>query len=430
MPEPAPVMRFLAGNCLVLAACQCAGAETIRLNEVLAHAPAGWLELANPTDQSVDLAGWEIRAISASAALAWTFGPDSAIGPSDFWLLPEALTGLHLPVNGGRIELRAADGALADALEYGSQLPRESVGRNAAGWVLLAEPSPGHANGTAAPLGQLAEVRLNEWCLGVTPQGGWLELHNRGPLPASLASAELAQFTPGLTNRFRFAPLSFIEPFGWQVLSAKADSPAAPDNVGFALQAGAGALILRGPGGEIIDQVTLDPLRGGFTTGRLPDGAEFVGVLSLATPDAANQSEFDTDGDGMPDGWEARFGLNPASAGDPALDPDGDGLDNVGEFLAGRNPLADDAPLPVTTELLADGRLRLSFTAAAGLSYSVLAGPSPEALSELFIPFIADGPARAVEVTDRPDATRFYKIVAPARATVPPAAPVPGISRR
>lgn len=422
-------MRFLAGNILALAACQCAGAETVRLNEVLAHAPAGWLELANLTDQPVDLAGWEIRVTSATAALAWTFGPDSALGPGDFWLLPEALTGLHLPVTGGRIQLHAADGTVADALDYGPQLPRESVGRSAAGWVLQAEPSPGHANGAAASLGLFTEVRLNEWSLGVTPQPGWLELHNRGHLPANLANAELAQSIPGLTNRFRFAPLSFIEPFGWQVLSAKTGSPAAPDNVGFALQVG-GPLSLRGPDGETIDQVSLAPLRGGFTTGRMPDGAEFVAVLSVATPGAANQSEFDTDGDGMPDGWESRFGLDPASPGDPALDPDGDGLDNVAEFLAGRNPLAADAPMAVTTELLADGRLRLSFTAAAGLSYSVLAGTSPGALSELFIPFIADGPARTVEVTDRPESARFYRIVSPARATSPAPGLVPGISRR
>ena len=33
----------------------------------------------------------------------------------------------------------------------------------------------------------------------------------------------------------------------------------------------------------------------------------------------------DTDNDGMPDGWEVNYGLNPNSASDGSADPDGDG---------------------------------------------------------------------------------------------------------
>jgi len=45
----------------------------------------------------------------------------------------------------------------------------------------------------------------------------------------------------------------------------------------------------------------------------------------------------DTDGDGMPDGWEVANGLNPL-VNDAALDPDGDGLTNLQEYLLGTNP--------------------------------------------------------------------------------------------
>lgn len=46
----------------------------------------------------------------------------------------------------------------------------------------------------------------------------------------------------------------------------------------------------------------------------------------------------DTDGDGMPDEWERRFGLNPRDPADGAADKDNDGYTNVEEYLNGTNP--------------------------------------------------------------------------------------------
>jgi len=45
-------------------------------------------------------------------------------------------------------------------------------------------------------------------------------------------------------------------------------------------------------------------------------------------------TSLDTDGDGMPDGWEAKNGLNPTNARDASADSDGDGVTNLGEYLA------------------------------------------------------------------------------------------------
>jgi clumping factor A len=49
----------------------------------------------------------------------------------------------------------------------------------------------------------------------------------------------------------------------------------------------------------------------------------------------------DSDGDGMPDWWEVRYGLNPL-VNDAAGNLDGDELTNLQEYLAGRNPVLDD----------------------------------------------------------------------------------------
>jgi hypothetical protein len=49
----------------------------------------------------------------------------------------------------------------------------------------------------------------------------------------------------------------------------------------------------------------------------------------------------DTDGDGMPDWWEVKYGLN-RLVNDATGNPDGDDLTNLQEYLAGRNPALDD----------------------------------------------------------------------------------------
>jgi hypothetical protein len=55
----------------------------------------------------------------------------------------------------------------------------------------------------------------------------------------------------------------------------------------------------------------------------------------------ANKST-DTDGDGLPDTWERRYGLNPNDAADATEDTDGDGLDNRTELRTHTAPTRAD----------------------------------------------------------------------------------------
>ena len=52
----------------------------------------------------------------------------------------------------------------------------------------------------------------------------------------------------------------------------------------------------------------------------------------------------DLDGDGMPNGWEIRYGLDPRDPSDADLDSDGDGLTNLREYRLGRSPRAGARP--------------------------------------------------------------------------------------
>ena len=49
-------------------------------------------------------------------------------------------------------------------------------------------------------------------------------------------------------------------------------------------------------------------------------------------------TNFDSDGDGMPDWWEKKYGLNPFDTSDAQIDSDGDGFSNLEEYHAGTDP--------------------------------------------------------------------------------------------
>lgn len=74
--------------------------------------------------------------------------------------------------------------------------------------------------------------------------------------------------------------------------------------------------------------------------------------------DLAFSSEFlDSDGDGLPDWWEAQFGLNPNEAND--ADTDGDGETDLAEFRSRTNPLDPSSVVRSARALNISTRLRV-----------------------------------------------------------------------
>jgi hypothetical protein len=73
----------------------------------------------------------------------------------------------------------------------------------------------------------------------------------------------------------------------------------------------------------------------------LSDGAEDVNRNGQQDPGELNACEEDTDGDGMPDGWEVAYDLDPFHD-DTNEDPDNDGLANIEEYQIRTNPKNSD----------------------------------------------------------------------------------------
>ena len=73
---------------------------------------------------------------------------------------------------------------------------------------------------------------------------------------------------------------------------------------------------------------------------------------------------FSTQGDGIPDWWKRKYGLDPNStavANGPSGDPDGDGRSNLTEYLFGTNPKMADAGALITESRDSSKRMTLTF---------------------------------------------------------------------
>jgi hypothetical protein len=90
------------------------------------------------------------------------------------------------------------------------------------------------------------------------------------------------------------------------------------------------------PRRDAVDLRVLESVRTGkptFKAGIIDSPADVGGW-----PEYRGTPDVDTDGDGMPDWWEKKYGLDPNDPSDAAQDRDGDGYTNLEEYLNGTDP--------------------------------------------------------------------------------------------
>jgi hypothetical protein len=122
----------------------------------------------------------------------------------------------------------------------------------------------------------------------------------------------------------------------------------------------------------------------------------------------------DTDGDGVPDTWEARYGFNPTNATDAIADADADGLNNRAEYAAGTNPNDISSTLRLRLSKT-NACFEASFQTASNKTYTIqysdtLTHPGWAKLAD----FAAKPTAgRAVAIDCAVRASRFYRLITP-----------------
>src|SRR5262249_61032886 len=108
----------------------------------------------------------------------------------------------------------------------------------------------------------------------------------------------------------------------------------APDAYGSVVEHGGAARLRR----DAVERRIVEMVRKGTVTDQQRQGIVTDPGQVGGYPEYRGEPVKDSDGDGMPDEWELKYGLNPNDPSDAAKDKDGDGYTNLEEYLNGTDP--------------------------------------------------------------------------------------------
>jgi hypothetical protein len=279
--------------------------QAVVINEILADNRNAWfagentpdvIELYNSGAQPMDLSGMGLTDDPASP-YQFAFPPGTALGGGQYLVLvadtgsgTNFYTGFKLDKDGGSLSLFAAPaggGAVLDAVSYGPQLTDFSIGRLADGSWGLTQPTFGGPN-LAVPVGDVHQLRLNEWLAASLVRDNFVELYNGDALPVNLGGCYLSEVPDTWPARFQVAPLSFIPARGEVVFIADGNAQNGPRHLNFSLAPEWGTLGLFAPDLTWLDRVLYGPQTAEVSMGRSPNGGSTLAFFSTPTPGSGN----------------------------------------------------------------------------------------------------------------------------------------------
>ncbi len=327
------------------------------------------------------------------------------------------ITATPLPDEGGSLRLETVEGRLLDRVDFGPQVVDRPVFRRDDAWFLALEGPTATPPFSASVLADGSTLRINEWMASGGSSLDFIELYNPDPLPASLSRWVLTDDPSirGATNRNLPTP-SFIGGRGFvrfRMEGSEATSPGT--SLAFRLNALGETLRLVGEYGGVVDSVDYTVQDEGVSEGLFPDGSSTrVRFPARSTPGSPNASPYpDTDGDGMPDAWEAAHGLRSDLASDALEDPDGDGASNRDEHRAGTDPRQATSVLRVKVVQDSTGAWKVLFQAQADRNYTVQGCDALGAPWSGFQDIPAGVPREVAVPLPVEAAQRFYRVIIP-----------------
>lgn len=269
---------------------------TVSLSEVLADSQTAqdMIELHNWGATPVNLNGCTL---SDDLLLPGKFAFDAAaVIPAGGYLAVDATQlGFSLNRSGETVRLYAG-GTQLDEVTFGPQITGMSIARTLSGWT-LATPTAGVANTGACELGSGALVRINEWLGNNDLISGedFVELYNAEGKPVNLAAWRVSQDFRNSPLANSFPPLSFIPASGFLKLIADGDRDAGYDHLDFKVSSIHDSLTILDASGGVMDHVFVRPGNPDVAQGRITDGGNLAGYLTLPTPGFSNGSDLSAD---------------------------------------------------------------------------------------------------------------------------------------
>ncbi|WP_235037964.1 lamin tail domain-containing protein [Microbacterium sp. 18062] len=261
-------------------------AETgVRINEVESSGgrPGDWIELFNPTSESVVLDGHVVT--DAEDDHVYAFPEGSVIEAGGFLVLDELVSGIgDFDFGLGKddsVRLFTPEGALADEQSWTAHAPTTWGVDDAGAWAPTGEPTKGATNVFPTPSVPDSAVVLNEIVYdevsGFTDR---VEIYNAGTEPADVTGWRISD---DKRDRFGDVPAATIPPGEFVVLVTDVD-------FSFGLGKSDEVVLYDAAGGEV-DSYAYENTAPIAVWARCPDGTGEWAHATAATPGAANDCE-------------------------------------------------------------------------------------------------------------------------------------------